>query len=307
MSENDHNPTLQKIIGLLPSKLSPRARLVICISLMGNISLFVIKVVLGHSIGSLSVVADGFHSLSDCLATMMVFLGLWAATKKADKHHPFGHGRSEYIGTMVLGVLLIVAAFELAREAVMNLFSSDDVDIDVTPWAIIIVLGAALVKTWMYKYIADLGRLEKSELIYADALHHRVDAITSIAVGAGLLGVAAGYPALDAILTLVVAGLVAHTGYEMGRGAASILMGREITPEMKEWIKERVMTVDGVHNPHDIVIHDYGATKSISIHVDIDPKLNLEQAHEITDKVVECLRNSFKGQILVHADPMDVE
>lgn len=304
MQEPHQQNPFTKLKQISLPQLSGRAKQAIYIGLFGNLLLFLVKLILGAYINSVAVIADGFHSLSDSFTTLLVFVGLWAAAKKADEHHPFGHGRSEYIGTLVLGILLVVAAIELAREALVNLDRWDDVEVDVSPWAVLIILATAAAKLWMFVFIAGLAREEGSRLIGADAIHHKVDAVTSLAVAGGLMAVAFGFPAMDAIIGLGVAAMVAWSGYKMAQGAATILLGEDISEERKQFIKERILEVEGAHNPHDVLVHDYGNLQTISVHVEIDPNLTLEKAHAITDEVVDKLRELVNGEITVHPDPL---
>ena len=246
--------------GLL-SRLSPSARQAVVIGLAGNGILFIVKLGLGWHINSLSVVADGFHSLSDSFTTLLVLLGLWAAAKAPDDHHPFGHGRAEYIGTLVLAVFLIVIGFEVGRTALSSLWEGTTRDVQVGPGILVLVLITAAFKEAMAQYIFKLGRDEDSRLIQADALHHRLDAITSLGVALGLVGVWAGLEVSDDLMALAVGIFVIYSGFDIGSEAARMLMGREPSSELEARIVKAALEIEGVHAPHRIWVHDYGSSR----------------------------------------------
>lgn len=289
-----------------PTDMSALARRAVTVSLVGNGILFGGKLALGLQINSLSVQADAFHSLSDSFTTLIVLLGLWAATKAPDEHHPFGHGRAEYIGTLVLAVLLVVAGFELGRAAFSNLWQDAHHDINASWPAVMIILATVVAKEGMARYVQAIGRAEDSNLISADALHHRMDALTSFAVALGLMGVLAGYPVLDDVLGLVVAGVVAYSGLALGSEAASLLLGRKPSVELERRIAEAVLQVQGVSAPHRIWVHDYGSSRAVSLHVGVDAQLTMLEAHELAHEVESRLATMIHGPIMVHLDPKDI-
>ena len=286
--------------------LSTKARKAILLSLVGNGILFGGKLALGWRINSLSVVADAFHSLSDSFTTLIVLLGLWGATKAPDEHHPFGHGRAEYIGTLVLAVLLVVAGFELGRAAFSNLWNDAHHDIEASWAAVFIILMTVGAKEAMARYVQRIGQEEASNLLGADALHHRMDALTSLGVALGLMGALAGYPVMDDLLGLVVAGVVVYSGLALGSEAASLLLGREPSAEMERRIAQAVLDVEGVSAPHRIWVHDYGTSQAVTLHVGVDAQLPLGEAHKLADEVERRLKTLIHGPIMVHLDPEDL-
>ncbi len=287
----------------LLSRLSPGARLAVYISLGGNGVLFLGKLALGWHINSLSVVADGFHSLSDSFTTLLVLLGLWAAAKAPDAHHPYGHGRAEYIGTLIMAVLLVVIGLELGRTALGSIWGGSSRDIQAGPATILFIFATAAIKEAMAQYIYGLGRAEDSQLICADALHHRLDALTSLAVGIGLIGVWAGAGFMDDLLTLVIGGFIIYSGMSLGSGAVRILMGGEPSPELEKRIIQTVLSVEGVLSPHRIWVHDYGSSREVTLHIGVDGDLPLRDAHDLADIVESRLEELVSGTVIVHIDP----
>jgi len=284
-------------------RLSRGARQAIAVSLLGNGVLVVAKLGLGWRAGSLAVVADGFHSLVDIFTTLLVLLGLWAATKAPDASHPYGHGRAEYVGTLVLATLLVVAGFELARTAAGRLRDPGDAAVDANWLLIVMMLATVPAKEWMARYTRRRARADESHLLAADALHHRLDSLTSLAVAAGLLGVRAGFGWLDDLLAVAVALVVALSGLALGAGAAHRLLGREADPALRAQLVEAAASVQGVREPHEIRVHDYGATVAVSLHAYVDGDLTLRAAHALAEAVEARLRTVVQGPVVVHLDP----
>ncbi len=284
-------------------RLSRGAREAIIVSLVGNGVLVVAKLWLGWRADSLAVVADGFHSLADSFTTLLVLLGLWAATKAPDKSHPYGHGRAEYVGTLVLATLLVVVGFELARTAVDRLRDHDAATVDASWLLIVVLLATVPAKEWMARYTQARARTDESHLLAADALHHRLDSLTSLAVAAGLLGVRAGYGWLDDLLAVAVSLVVALSGLALGAGAAHRLLGREADPVLRARLVEASASVAGVREPHEICVHDYGATVAVSLHAYVDGDLTLRAAHALTETMEARLRAVVRGPVVVHLEP----
>lgn len=287
------NPQVRKKYGLLEG----------WVSMLGNIGLFLVKIVSGLAINSISLIADAFHTLSDIITSIIVIVCFHISDKPGDKEHPYGHGRIEAISTLVIAVLLVVVAVEFLQSSGRRLLSDSIVTYNLTIFCVMII--SAFFKEWMYNFAKDVGENIKSSALVADAWHHRTDAAASLGVGVGLLGVLFGYPKIDAILGIIVSVLIAITGFELGKESINKLLGVKPQDELLDSITKCALQVEGVKSIHNIEVHQYGETKYISAHIAVNPVIDVASAHKIADLVNEKVEEMINASILVHIDPWE--
>lgn len=272
-------------------------------SIVLNVILFFIKLFFGLTINSVSLLADAFHTLADVITSAIVIISFWIAGKPKDKEHPYGHGRAEQIATLIIAVLLAMVGVEFLQQSFRRLLSPGVVEYSLA--VMIVLLVSALLKEWMYRFAKDLGQRINSPALLGDAWHHRTDAFASLGIGVGLIGVFFGYTKVDAILGILVSGLIIYTAYEIGRDCANRLLGENPCPDLVREITQSVLQVDGVLGIHRIAIHEYGEEKYITAHIEVDPGLNLIEAHEISHLVEDTIGEKFKAHMSVHVDPQE--
>lgn len=272
------------------------------VSIGGNVFLFAVKFLLGMSLGSVALVAEAFHSLSDVLTSVVVLFGFTWGDKPADHEHPFGHGRVEQIATFVIALILFLVVYDLGRDSLGRILRP--VVVESNLWAVVFMGFSALFKEWMARFSIFLGKKIDSQALIADAWHHRSDAIASLLVGAGLVLVRFGVYALDGYLGLFVVALLAWVGVELVRDSVSFLIGQAPSKEFMEELRTVVLSVPGVLNFHDTLVHDYQNRKVISLHIEVDEDLTAREAHEIALQVQDQLKAKLgDSQVSVHIDP----
>lgn len=272
------------------------------VSIVINGILFVLKLAIGLVVSSVSVIADAVHTLSDLVSSIVVIWGFRQAEKPADVEHPYGHGRAEYIATLIIAVLLIVAGIEFIEAAVRRIVSPELVT---APWWMVIALIATVImKEITARYAEFLSSKIASGTLHADAWHHRSDAISSVLVVLALIAGNYGLRAVDGWAGVGVAFFLIYTGYIIARQAVDDLIGKPPTGEEVEMIRQIVMNVDGVLGAHDIVVHSYGQDKFISMHVEIDAVKTTAEAHDISEEVEEVLEKILHVEPTVHLDPV---
>ena len=273
------------------------------VSIVGNTGLFFLKISVGFSINSISLIADAFHTLSDVLTSVVVIIGFMIAKTPADKHHPHGHGRMEAISTIIIAVLLGVVGFEFGKGSIQRFIHPEPVK---GTWlAILILFGSAAIKEWMARFSFSLGKKINSSALHADGWHHRSDAIASALIPIAIIAAMFKIYWLDAIFGLAVSALIAYTGIEILCSTADKLMGHAPDQEFLEKIKKCVMSIRGVRGVHDIAVHDYGQRNEISLHIQVDEGIDIKNAHEIADRVEEKIKTdilSETGTATVHMD-----
>jgi|TARA_B100001079_G_scaffold269475_1_gene281761 cation diffusion facilitator family transporter len=272
------------------------------VSLLVNSLLFGLKLVIGLMVGAVSVIADAVHTLSDVVSSGVVIWGFKQAEKPADVEHPYGHGRAEYIATLIIAVLLVVAGIEFIETSIDRIRNPQAVT---AKWWMVVLIGfTILLKELTARYAEFLSSKIASGTLHADAWHHRTDAISSLLVIAALIAGNYGYPAVDGWAGLGVSLFLIYTGFEIAKNAMDELIGKPPTTEEVESIRQIIMEVNGVLGVHDIIVHSYGHDKFVSVHVEIDAEKTTAESHDISEEVEEKLEKALGVEPTVHMDPV---
>jgi cation diffusion facilitator family transporter len=272
------------------------------ISVLVNSILFIFKLVIGVMVGAVSVIADAVHTLSDVVSSIVVIWGFKQAEKPADVEHPYGHGRAEYIATLIIAILLCVAGIEFIEASIDRIQNPEQV---VAKWWMILILMVTIIlKEITARYAEFLSKKIASGTLHADAWHHRIDALSSLLVVGALIAGKYGYPSSDGWAGLGVALFLIYTGFIIAKDAVDDLIGKPPTSEEVEVIRQIVMSVDGVLGAHDIIIHSYGHDKFASVHVEIDADETTAVAHDISEEVEDKLEKAIGVEPTVHLDPV---
>jgi len=274
-------------------------------SIILNTVLFLVKLVVGIIANSLALVADAVHSLSDSATSVVVIVGFKISSKPPDQEHPYGHGRAEYIATLIISVLLMVTGIEFIRSSIQQITEPEAVYSRL--WVLGVVLLTIILKEVMGRISHYLGVLIKSDVLEADAWHHRTDALSSALVLVSLAGGMIGIPSLDGYGGLGVAGILLYTGYRIAHNAIDTLLGRPPKKETVDRIRSLARSVDNVIDAHDITVHSYGHHRYINLHIEVDEREAPLTLHDAAEKVESLLRHELKAYALVHLDPISLE
>ena len=268
-----------------------------------NLVLFILKFGMGFWSGSIAVISDAFHTLSDMATSIVIIVGFKISGKAPDAEHPFGHGRVEHVTTIIVGVLLIVTGLEIGKSAVSDLVRDHVIKINF--WMIIALVATIIIKEWAGHFSSYLARKIDSRVLDADSWHHRADAISSIVVLVAVVLGANGIPYVDGIVGILVAAFIIYTSFDILLDAANLLIGTVPSEEVKNEITKIASSVPEVLGLHDLVVNDYGTTLVISLHVEIDESISLLRAHTIAERVEDLLRKRTGARATVHLDPLD--
>ncbi|MEJ2389697.1 MAG: cation diffusion facilitator family transporter [Chromatiaceae bacterium] len=236
-----------------------------------DLILSAMKITAGVVWHSQALVADGIHSVSDLLSDGLVWFAGRHAGQAPDQRHPYGHGRFETVATLALGALLAAVAVGIAWDAGTRLFSPAKL-LHPAPLAVVPVIVSILVKESLYWWTLGYARRVRSEMLRANAWHHRSDAVSSIIVLVGLVGTLAGLPYLDALAAVVVAVMVAKIAWDLGWGAIQELVDTGLEDSRLEDIRETIRSVGGVRNIHMLRTRRYGGAAAVDVHVLVDPR-----------------------------------
>ena len=283
------------------------SRRVTLVSGVTNLLMSSLQVVVGMLANSAALIADGIHSLSDLLSDVLVWFAARQAAQAPDRDHPYGHGRFETAATLGLGIILVLVALGIVANGVERLFAEQLVQ----PGLIALVvagLGIAA-KEGLYWYTLAAARRLKSEMLRANAWHHRSDAISSVVVLIGVGGAVAGFTYMDAIAAILVGAMVAKIGWDLGWSALTELVDTALDEAKVAEAKRVIMAIDGVRSVHMLRTRRHGAEASADVHVQVAPRLSVSEGHMISQAVEDRLIEKLEEitDVTVHIDPEDDE
>ncbi|MES9964741.1 MAG: cation diffusion facilitator family transporter [Candidatus Sedimenticola sp. 20ELBAFRAG] len=273
-----------------------------------NLLLAVGKTVFGFIAQSHALIADGVHSLSDLLSDALVYFAAAHAHQGPDSDHPYGHGRFETAATMGLGIILLLIAAGITWDAAHRLFEPDAL-LQPSTLAIYVAILSVVVKELLYHYTMRVAKRINSEMLRANAWHHRSDSVSSVVVVIGVGGTLAGLPYLDAIAAIGVGLMIAHIGWEIGWPAFQELVDAGLEEERVELIRETILGVGGVQEIHMLRTRKMGGQASVDVHVLVEPWLSVSEGHMISQMVMDRLLADIEevSDVTVHIDPEDDE
>jgi cation diffusion facilitator family transporter len=273
-----------------------------------NALLAVLKVLCGWQGHSQSLIADGIHSLSDLMTDALVLFAARHASEAPDAEHPYGHGRFETIGTLVLGAVLVAVGIGIIFDAGERLFAPEELLI---PEVVTLYVAgfSILANEALFFYTRHLGNLINSDLLRANAWHHRSDSVSSIVVLLGIGGTMLGLPYLDAIAAVMVGLMVVKIGWSLGWNATHELADAGLEEESLTEIREVIGNVSGVKSVHMLRTRKLGGHALADVHVQVDPWLSVSEGHRIAEVVQYGLIDKVDvlEDVTVHIDPEDDE
>ena len=269
-----------------------------------NVLLFGAKLLIGLLINSISVMADAFNNLSDAASSIIGFIGVKMAEKPADDDHPFGHGRIEYIAAFIVAFIVIQVGFSLFKTSLNKILNPESMSFK---WISIVILSLSVaVKLWLSLFNRTLGKRINSKVMLATAADAMGDVVTtsatmlSIAVF-GIFGVN-----IDGIVGIAVSVVVMIAGVNIAKDTLAPLIGEAIDPQLYEQISNFVESFEGILGTHDLIVHNYGPSKSMaSIHAEVPNDVNVERSHEVIDQIEHEAARRFGLLLVIHMDPVE--
>lgn len=274
-------------------------------SIVINILLFVIKLLIGLSIKSVSLIADAVHTLADSATSVVVIIGFKMAKKPADKEHPFGHGRMESVASLIVSVLLFIAGAELLEKSIHSIAQPQTSTASLG--VIFLIVGTIIIKELMSRFSYELGEIIDSQALKADALHHRSDVIATGLVVVALIALRFGYNRIDGVMGIFVSLIIWYSAYSIAKEAINPLLGEAPSKETLKEIEKIAKTHSGVLGIHDIIFHKYGQTGVISLHIEVSDKESALKLHELSEAVEEEIGRKIGGMVIAHIDPLNKE
>ncbi len=273
-----------------------------------NLLLSAVKIVAGWVGQSHALIADGVHSLSDLISDVLVWLAGHQAGQGPDDEHPYGHGRFETIATLTLGFLLLAVALGIGWDSIHRLFQPNEL-LRPEPITLYAAGSSILAKEALYWYTRAYGLRVRSDLLIANAWHHRSDAISSIVVLIGIAGTLAGLSYLDGVASVIVAVMIAKIAWDVGWDAARELVDTGLSPERLREISQIIRRSTGVRDVHMLRTRTIGGNATADVHVLVDSDISVSEGHAISVLVQERLMEAIDRMtdVTVHIDPEDDE
>lgn len=276
------------------------------VGILCNVLLFLGKLIVGTLAGSVSITADAVNNLSDASGSILTLIGFRIADKPADKLHPYGHARAEYLSGLAVAVLILVIGLELIKSSAEKIFHP--APIEFSPVLVAVLVASILVKLWMCFFNRDLAKRIGSNALLTTAADSRNDCITTAAVLLAALTEHFFVIPVDGWIGLAVALFILYSGWGLARDTVSTLLGESADPELRNKILDYVKAQPLVLGYHDLMVHDYGpSSRFASLHVEMDHRLDPLLCHRIIDDIErECLR-SHNIHLVIHYDPVIVD
>ncbi len=279
------------------------SRRVTLVSVVWNLVLTVAQIVIGFVGHSQALVADGLHTLSDFFTDFMVLFALKHGRKDADQEHPYGHARIETAVTMILGIMLVVVGAGIAINAGIRLTSAQSFMIPsaMTLWTAVITLAA---KEALYRYTMVVAVRFDSNMLRANAWHHRSDALSSLIVAAGIGGSLLGFGYLDSVAAIVVALMVAKVGIELAWRSLRELVDTGLATNDLQNIRKVILSISGVKALHLLRTRRAGEQALADVHIIVDDHLSVSEGHQISETVRAKLTKEIASltDVMVHID-----
>ncbi len=286
--------TVREAVGKLASIVS-----IIC-----NVILSAAKILVGVFFGVVSVLADGLNNLTDCGSNVIALISFKLSNKPADKEHPYGHQRLEYVSSLVVGIIVVLLAFEVATESVNKIITPTTAELSI--WTLVALGVSILIKLFMFAFNRKLGNTYNSELLKATAVDSISDTIaTAVVLVSVVIAHFTGFVYLDGIMGVGVAIMIAIAGVRILKETLSLLLGESPDKQLIQQVVSRIKKYPGIYGIHDLNVHNYGPNKYYaSVHCEVDSAVPILDSHDLIDQIERDFLENTDIILVIHLDPI---
>jgi len=271
-------------------------------SIITNLILFAFKFWAGIITGSLALQADAWHTLSDSISSVVLVIATKLMSKKADKEHPFGHGRWEQVAALFIAFILGIIGYDFLKESFIRFRDRETVRFGII--AIVVTIASILVKEALAQYAFYIARKTGSTSIKADGWHHRSDALSSVVVLVGIL-LADYLWWVDSVLAAVIALFLFYATYKIIKETVTKMLGEEPDKDLIEKITANVKaTYHDTLQIHHFHLHDYVTEKELTLHIRLDKNMTIEKGHQIASDIEDSIQKNFGISATIHIEPL---
>ena len=273
------------------------------VGIICNLILSIIKITVGVISSSVSIMADGFNNLSDMASSLITMIGIKLANMPADKEHPFGHGRMEYLSALVVAFMVMLVGAQFIKSSVDRILNPTKVSFEIIPF--ILLLISLILKLWLSRFNKYVGEKINSSALKAASVDALGDVFTSSCVIISFVASKFTTIPIDGYVGVLVSLAILYAGYSLVKDTISPLLGEAPDEELVKAIKQGVLSYDNIIGVHDLIIHNYGVGKCMaSIHAEIPSNIDLVTIHEIIDTAEREISQKLNIYLVIHMDPM---
>ena len=256
--------------------------------------------------GGISMIADGMNNLMDMLSSVISLIGFHFASMPADSNHPYGHARMEYLASFLVSLIILWTGGSLMWQSIKNILHPGT--LDATPLAVAVLVISIFGKLFLYRYNLILGQRMDSELLVATAYDARGDVFATGAVLLSLIATSVFSINVDGWMGLIVAVIIAKSGWETLRDTVDTLLGQKTDPEMLRAITRDIKSFPVTLGVHDLMYHDYGAThRFLTLHIEVDSEKDVMTIHQDIDEVERYIEEKYHMDVTIHIDPIRID
>lgn len=271
-----------------------------------NLAFAGFKIGVGILTGGISMIADGMNNLMDMLSSVISLIGFHFASMPADSNHPYGHARMEYLASFLVSLIILWTGGSLMWQSIKNILHPGT--LDATPLAVAVLVISIFGKLFLYRYNLILGQRMDSELLVATAYDARGDVFATGAVLLSLMGTSVFSINVDGWMGLIVAVIIAKSGWETLRDTVDTLLGQKTDPEMLRAITRDIKSFPVTLGVHDLMYHDYGAThRFLTLHIEVDSEKDVMTIHQDIDEVERYIEEKYHMDVTIHIDPIRID
>lgn len=271
------------------------------VSIIVNTGLFGLKLWAGMVSGSLALTADAWHTLSDSFSSIIVIFGVKLSSKKADKEHPFGHGRWEHIAAIFIGFLLGIIAYDFLKDSILNFQAKESANFGLL--AIVVTIISIVLKEALAQYAFFIAKKTGNLSVKADGWHHRTDALSSVVVLIGIF-FSDRFWWIDSLLGLIIALMLFYASYEIIKDAIGKLLGEKPSDDIINRI-EQIISLETTMDisPHHYHIHNYITTQELTFHIKVEDAMDIVTAHDIATGIENRIKEDLNIIATIHIEP----
>lgn len=274
------------------------------VGIVVNVILFIVKFFVGIITSSIAITADAFNNLSDVLSSVITIVGFKLANRPADKEHPFGHGRIEYISALIVSFLVLLVGLEFIKASFNRIIHPKPINFETLPFILILLsIGA---KLWLSKFNNYIGKTINSSALMASSFDALSDVFSSSCVALSLfVSQWISFP-IDGYIGIVVALFILYSGISIIKDTLNPLLGESPDPKLVQKIEKEVMKHEYITGVHDLIIHSYGPSKYMaSIHAEVPDHIPITKIHEVIDKAEKEISITLNILLVIHMDPIN--
>ncbi|NRT78855.1 MULTISPECIES: cation diffusion facilitator family transporter [Clostridium] len=273
------------------------------IGILANVMLFVIKLSVGIVVSSIAIMADAFNNLSDAASSLITILGFKLSSKPADREHPFGHGRIEYLSALIVAFMVMLVGFQFIKSSFEKIIKPEPITFEMTSFILLII--SIFFKIWLSKFNKFIGEKINSSALKAASTDALGDVFTTTCVAISFLASKFTSFPIDGYIGMFVALFIVYAGFNLVKDTINPLLGEAPDPELVESIERMVLSYDNILGSHDLIVHNYGPGKCMaSIHAEIPGNINVVDIHEVIDKAEREISKALKIYLVIHIDPI---